>query len=175
MRKILSKIQSLEQRLAAGGHKKIDFFFDGTYLFSSNSYPTVKDGIEKILKQCADKAQSHQYKSVSLSHHKHIVPGDVLANPKGLKGNYDKQASSHSDFIKWLDLFIKEKGIDLEQGFTVEGPSGTNHMTYGIVIEHMKIAPQNEQKQIKDALVKLDFKNSKIEPFLKHLAQAIAR
>ena len=86
----------------------------------------------------------------------------------------ETRLAGHAEFVKWLDTFIEEKGIDLEQGFTVHGPSGENHMTYGIVIEHMKIAPANEQKQIKDMLVKLDFKNAKIEPFLEHLGKAIA-
>ena len=74
----------------------------------------------------------------------------------------------------WLDRFIKEKGIDLEQGFTVPGPSGPNHMTYQIVIDHIKLAPSHEQAAIKDMIVEMDFHNAPIEPFLKHLAQAIA-
>ena len=31
-------------------------------------------------------------------------------------------------FGEWLDTFIKDKGIDLEKAFTVEGKSGTNLM-----------------------------------------------
>lgn len=86
----------------------------------------------------------------------------------------EKRLAGHADFVKWLDTFMEEKGIDLEQGFEVEGPSGTNHMTYQTVVDHMKIAPEHEQNQIKKMIVKLDFHNQKIEPFLKHLAQAIA-
>ena len=78
-------------------------------------------------------------------------------------------------FNKWLDTFIEEKGIDLEDTFDVQGASGNNHMPYGVVIEHMKIAPSGEQAKLKDMLVKLDFKNADIKHYLRHLAQALAR
>lgn len=83
--------------------------------------------------------------------------------------------TADSAFDKWLDTFIEEKGIDLEDTFTVNGPSGENHMPYGVVIEHMKIAPKHEQKALKDMIVKLDFKNADIKHYLRHLAQAIAQ
>ncbi len=78
-------------------------------------------------------------------------------------------------FDEWLDVFIKEKGIDLDKVFTVRGPSGTNRVPYGVVIEHMKIAPKHEQRQLKNMLVKLDFRNSSIEKYLEHLGKAIAK
>jgi hypothetical protein len=76
-------------------------------------------------------------------------------------------------FNKWLDTFIEEKGIDLEDTFEVEGPSGTNVIPYGVVIEHMKIASPQEQAKIKNMLVRLDFKNADIKNYLRHLGQAI--
>lgn len=77
-------------------------------------------------------------------------------------------------FHKWLDTFLQEKRYDLDEAFEVEGPSGPNHMTYQVVVDHMKIAPEKEQKAIKDMMVKLDFKNADIKHFIRHLAQAIA-
>jgi len=77
-------------------------------------------------------------------------------------------------FNSWLDTFISEKDYDLEESFEVEGPSGPNHMTYQIVLEHMKIAPESEQNNIKSIMVKLDFKNQDIKHFLRHLAKALA-
>lgn len=77
-------------------------------------------------------------------------------------------------FDKWLDTFISEKGIDLEDTFDVEGPSGTNTMPYGVIIEHMKIAGPQEQKALKNKMVYLDFKNADIKDFLRHLGGAIA-
>ena len=75
----------------------------------------------------------------------------------------------------WIDRFLKEKGVDLEQSFVVEGNSGANYMTLGVVVEHIKLAPKQEQTAIKNMLVKLDFNNAPVEPFLKHLAQALAQ
>lgn len=77
-------------------------------------------------------------------------------------------------FNKWLNTFIDEKGIDREEMFEVEGPSGTNFMQYGVVIEHMEIAPAHEQAAIKNMLAKIDFRNGDVKHFLRHLGQAIA-
>ena len=78
-------------------------------------------------------------------------------------------------FARWLDTFLSEKGIDLEQYFSVEGPTGGNIMPYGVVVEHMKIAPAHEQSAIKTMLVKIDFMNADVRRYLRHLGQAIAR
>lgn len=86
-----------------------------------------------------------------------------------------KKITASPAFDKWLDTFLDEKGIDLEDSFTVQGPSGTNHMSYEIIVEHMKIAPSSEQAKLKDMLVKLDFKNADIKDYLRHLGKAIAR
>ena len=84
-----------------------------------------------------------------------------------------KQAAS---FDNWIDTFISEKGIDLEQTFDVEGPDwGTNTFPYGVIIEHMKIAPPAEQAKIKNMIVKLDFANADIKDYLRHLGKALAR
>lgn len=79
------------------------------------------------------------------------------------------------DFAKWMDTFIAEKGIDLDAGFTVDGPSGPNHMTYRHVTEAMKTASANDQGAIKDTLVKIDYKAGNVQHFLRHAARAIAR
>ena len=79
-------------------------------------------------------------------------------------------------FNKWLDTFIEEKEIDLEDTFTVVTESGTpNIIPYGVIIEHIKITAPEEQKKIKDILVQLDFENRDIRYFFKHLGQAIAK
>lgn len=78
-------------------------------------------------------------------------------------------------FNEWLDIFIEEKGIDLEKTFSVEGPEyGLNIIPVGSVIEHMKIAPKHEQDKIQKILVMIDFKNGDVYHFLKHLAGAMA-
>lgn len=75
----------------------------------------------------------------------------------------------------WINRFLREKGVDLERVITVDGASGSNVMPLAVVVDHIKIAPKQEQAAIKNMLVKLDFHNAPIEPFLEHLAQAIAQ
>lgn len=78
-------------------------------------------------------------------------------------------------FSAWIDTFISEKGIDLEQNLKVEGPSGLNIIPIGIVVAAMKKAPAGERDGIKKTLILIDFKNGDPVHFIKHLAQAIAR
>ena len=79
-------------------------------------------------------------------------------------------------FSKWLDTFLEEKEIDMEETLTVKGKAwGTNYMPVGVVVSAMKMAPKREQDAIKTMLVKIDFANAPVRPYLAHLAQAIAR
>jgi len=79
-------------------------------------------------------------------------------------------------FEEWLDIFMDEKEINLEDHFEVTSKSGTpNIIPYGVVIEHIKIAPKHEQDKIKNILVEIDFKNGDVRHFLRHLGQAIAK
>ena len=74
----------------------------------------------------------------------------------------------------WIDRFVSEKELDTEHVFEVEGASGLNLVPLAVVIEHVKIATKQEQAQIKNALVKIDFVNGNVMHFFKHLAKAIA-
>ena len=78
-------------------------------------------------------------------------------------------------FAKWIDTFLKEKGIDPEEILEVPGVAYAVNM---IPVEHlataMKQAPVVERRRLKAAFVRLDFANQPIRPFLAHLAQAIA-
>jgi hypothetical protein len=79
-------------------------------------------------------------------------------------------------FNKWFDTFIEEKGIDLDQSFEIEGKEwGINIIPVAVIVEHIKIANVQEQKQIKDIIVKIDFANGDVMDFFKHLATVIAR
>lgn len=77
-------------------------------------------------------------------------------------------------FSQWLERFLQEKQIDLEEGFEVDGPSGTNHMHYQNVVDAMLMAPDHEKAQLKKMFIKLDYVNADIRRYLRHLAQAIA-
>jgi len=79
------------------------------------------------------------------------------------------------NFQTWLNTFIEEKGINLDAQFEVEGASGTNFFTYGVIVEHMMIAPKTEQAQIKNVIVQIDFRNGDVLDFFRHLGKALAR
>jgi len=74
----------------------------------------------------------------------------------------------------YLKKFFAEKGIDRDETFTVDGPSGPNFgMSYGVVIDAIKSAPLAEQREIGDKLRRIDFVNGDVRHFLRHLAQAL--
>lgn len=77
-------------------------------------------------------------------------------------------------FNQWLDTFINEKGIDLEQLLEVNGPSGLNLIPVGALVDAIKDAPATERAAIKDMIVRIDFANGDVLPYFQHLAQAIA-
>lgn len=77
-------------------------------------------------------------------------------------------------FNKWIEIFISEKGIDLNHYLEVEGPSGMNVMPVSIVIDAMKGTSADEQAAIKNTFVKIDFANGDVMDFIKHLAGALA-
>lgn len=92
------------------------------------------------------------------------------------RGAYAHRATgSVSRRFRWLDTFLEEKGIDSEMVLKVEGPSGTNWMPVGVLVDAIKSAPAHEQAGIKAMLVKIDFRNAPVKPYLEHLAKAIAR
>ena len=94
---------------------------------------------------------------------------DYLKEDRGIE---EKQENS---FGKWLDTFIKEKGINLEDTFSLDGDNNFHIFEVGNVIENIKIAPPEEQAQIKDMLVKIDFNNGSVLDFIRHLAQALVK
>lgn len=77
-------------------------------------------------------------------------------------------------FNKWIDTLLEEKEIDREEQLEIIGSNGQwNLIPIGIIVDEIKKAPKNEQKSIKETLVKIDFMNGNIKDFIKHLGQAI--
>lgn len=74
---------------------------------------------------------------------------------------------------RYLRTFFEEKDIDREATFELEGPSGVNLMSYGVVIEAILGAPQDEQKGIGDMIRRIDFLNGDVRRYLRHLAAAL--
>lgn len=113
------------------------------------------------------------------------LTGMLLVSYSDLKkdGYFDTPSSLYNNprkrrnpsFAKWLDTFLEEKEIDMEEVLTVKGKAwGTNYIPVGAVVRAMKMAPKHEQEAIKTMLVKIDFRNAPVRPYLAHLAQAIA-
>ena len=76
----------------------------------------------------------------------------------------------------YLNNLITEKNLDWQHTFEVEGKEwGINFIPLEVVVEHILIAPEEQQKEIKNTLVKIDFYNGDVLHFFNHLAKAIAR
>ena len=77
-------------------------------------------------------------------------------------------------FAKWIDTFIEEKGIDPEQLLVAVGPSGTNLIPVGCIVEMIKQTAGAERAKIKQTIVRIDFHNGDVRRYFRHLAQAVA-
>lgn len=76
-------------------------------------------------------------------------------------------------FEKWLDEFMLEKGIDLEETFTVDGKNMGALFDYGYVIDCIKYAEKGLQENIKKDLVKIDFMNLDVRKYLRVFAEKV--
>jgi len=79
-----------------------------------------------------------------------------------------------SAFNKWLDTFIEEKGIDLEQVIEIKTENNTHYFEVGNIVANIKATTTEEQAGIKDMIVKIDFHNGDVVDYFRHLAQALA-
>ena len=89
--------------------------------------------------------------------------------------NKGKVNKMNNNFKLWLDTFIDEKELAMEDTFTVDKNGTMNIMSYKTMYEHMLIAPKDEQKQLKNMIVKIDFLNGNILDYFKHLGKAISK
>ena len=78
-------------------------------------------------------------------------------------------------FKTWIETMMEEKGVDLEQHFEFTVDGTPNIMPYGVVVEAAIAASPAEQKQIKDKLVFIDFKNGDVRHFLRFLGECMAK
>ena len=73
----------------------------------------------------------------------------------------------------WFEGFFEEKELET-MTWEIEDNKGNTHIiTNEIVVEHIQASPEEEQRKIKDILVKIDFANGDVNHFLNHLAKAI--
>jgi hypothetical protein len=79
------------------------------------------------------------------------------------------------NFNTWLDTFLEEKGIDVDEIMEIHGEFyGTNFIPVSELINQIKHAPLSEKNGIEEMLVRIDFHNASVMDYLKHLAKAIA-
>ena len=87
----------------------------------------------------------------------------------------EQEKAEENSFNKWLDTFVEEKGIDLGQILEIKTENNTHYFEVGNVIENIKATTPEEQEEIKNMIVKIDFYNGDVVDYFKHLAQALAQ
>lgn len=124
-----------------------------------------------------------EYEIISIENDKVILYDPIfpIVNKEMKYNEFDKKirennANEHlknNSFNKWLDTFIKEKGIDLEDTFTVERNGNLRIFEIGNIVENIKATSREEQNGIKDMIVKIDFANGDVIDYFKHLSNAL--
>lgn len=78
-------------------------------------------------------------------------------------------------FKNWFETFLSEKEIDGDSKvFEFTNKSGEwNYMPVGVVFEYILNSSPEDQKKIKDILVKIDFMNGDVFHFFKYIAKDI--
>lgn len=72
---------------------------------------------------------------------------------------------------KYLITLIEEKGKSIDDEIQIEGHIG---LTYEMLIDFIEEQKQYH-KQIKDTLIKIDFKNGDVFHYLNHLANGMVK
>ena len=80
-----------------------------------------------------------------------------------------------NNFKNWIDTFIDEKDLPMDDTFTIDKNGTMNIMSYKTIYEHMLIANDQEQEQIKNMIVKIDYMNGNILNFFQYLGKLIAK
>lgn len=81
----------------------------------------------------------------------------------------------NEEFESWLDKYIKEKGINLDEPFSLE-VDGVGHLfDYASIIEQMKHTSKSEQEKIRNKIAEIEFYNADVKDFLRHLAIPLAK
>lgn len=75
-------------------------------------------------------------------------------------------------FNEWLDTFLSEKGINVEDtSFTIDRNKFTHLVELGVLVGFIKDLPISTKKKIKNNLVLIDLRNGDITHFLRYLAE----
>lgn len=84
----------------------------------------------------------------------------------------EEQKLKQSAFEKWLRTFIEEKGLDLHESFDITHNGQFHIMELGALIDIIVKSSKAEQKQIKNTIVMIDFKNGDVMHYFNFLAEA---
>lgn len=79
------------------------------------------------------------------------------------------QQPKYTAFQQWFVTFLEEKQIDMSESVACSN----GQLQVGDVCSVIMTCPENEQKAIKEMIVKIDFKNGDVVDYLKHLAKAL--
>ena len=80
-----------------------------------------------------------------------------------------------NEFNNWLDKFLEEKGIQLEESFTIEVDGVSHLFDYESIVEQIKNASKKQQDKIRETIVKIDFYNANVKDYFKHIATGLAK
>ena len=80
-----------------------------------------------------------------------------------------------NEFNNWLDKFLEEKGIQLEESFTIEVDGVSHLFDYESIVEQIKNASKEQQDKIRETIVKIDFYNANVKDYFKHIATGLAK
>lgn len=72
-------------------------------------------------------------------------------------------------FLDWLNTFLEEKNPTYEI-FEIEHKGCIHYIDSEQVVDLIKQSSNQEQTEIKNIIVKIDFKNGDVNHFFKHLA-----
>lgn len=82
--------------------------------------------------------------------------------------------NKRKEFINWLDTFLEEKDIELQERFEINVDGVPNNFAYLNVIEQIKITSDEEQEKIREMIVKIDSQNGDVKDYFRHLAIPLA-
>lgn len=100
--------------------------------------------------------------------------GSKFASPKMTAAELFSLISFVADpFGQWLDSFLDEKGIDLNDSFEFDN-GGFALISVGAVIEAIRSSDNKTKAIIKEKLVGIDFINGDVMHFFRFLAQNMA-
>lgn len=156
-------------------------FFDGNYTFMVGD--VIHLGLDEFTIISLDNEKMTMYDNQFPLDQRTVVIKDIIPkiaeNPLNdyLKDRETPKIEPKQEniFNNWLDTFIEEKGIDLEQILEVKTEKNTHYFEVGNVIENIKTTTPEEQEEIKKTIIKIDFYNGDVVDYFKHLAQALAQ